>query len=139
MFLVIMRLSLRPCRSYNRMEGEEYEGLQPSKKAKAEQSFYLINRKIITFARLDEQESLKEVNRFLTDVAESISKPAHISEYEINETSLLRAKSLGYTTQAVIQFILSHAKNPPRPELEQFIQSVMETQPATRLFLLEEK
>jgi hypothetical protein len=49
----------------------------------------------------------------LTDIAEPLSKPAHINEFEISRTSLLRAKALGYTYHRITDFILRHTKNPP--------------------------
>lgn len=73
--------------------------MQPNKRVKIDPTFYLIERKIIVFAKFDENSSL---NMTLTDIAEAISKPAHINEYELNETSLLRAKALGYTCNRVM-------------------------------------
>lgn len=110
--------------------------MQPEKKVKADPSFYLIDQKIIAFAKFDEHSDL---SMFLTDIAESVSKPAHISEYDINETSLLRAKSLGYTADRVLVFLRRYSKNTIGSGLSAFVREVMETQPATKLYLFEEK
>ena len=56
--------------------------------------FYVMDKKIYIFTHT---QNYTTINIFLTDIAEPISKPAHINEFEINRTSLLRAKALGYT------------------------------------------
>lgn len=48
----------------NEEEGN-LEGMQPTKKVKIDPTFYLIDRKIIVFAKFDEQSSL---NLTLTDI-----------------------------------------------------------------------
>lgn len=58
------------------LELEKYPGSVPSKKVKIDPTFYLIDKKIIVFVKFDQDSTLTIT---LTDIAESISKPAHIS------------------------------------------------------------
>ena len=46
------------------------------KKVKLDPTFYLFGKKIIAFGKFDE---LSNLNLILTDIAESVSKPAHTS------------------------------------------------------------
>ena len=58
-----------------------FEGIHPTKKVKEDRSmtFHLIDRRIISFIKFDEHPEFHKVNMALTNIAESISKPAHIS------------------------------------------------------------
>lgn len=55
---------------------DEVSGMQPTKKVKIDPTLYLIDKKIIVFVKFDQDSALTIT---LTDIAESISKPAHIS------------------------------------------------------------
>lgn len=44
----------------------------------------------------------REVNKFLKDVCEPISKPQKVHEYVITKESLVRAQALGYKKTKII-------------------------------------
>ena len=107
---------------------ELFGRVQAMKKVKRDEpdtnaGFYIFKTKIIKFTELQDNAGL---NIILTDIAESISKPAHINEYEITKPSLLRAKALGYTWERVIDFLSDNTRNPPiHRELISMIKQVM--------------
>jgi hypothetical protein len=96
-----------------------------------------MDKKIYIFT---ETQNYAAINTTLTDIAEPISKPAHINEFEINSTSLLRAKALGYTYERIFHFLNKHMISPPiSSDLKALLQSVIDTKVVARLFLIEER
>lgn len=79
-------------------------------KQEESRDFYVMDKKIYIFT---ETRDYTNINMVLTDIAEPLSKPAHINEFEINRTSLLRAKALGYTYDRIRHFLQHHMVNPP--------------------------
>jgi hypothetical protein len=120
------------------MIGEEEQAVG-RKRVKQEQrgDFYVMDKKIYIFT---ETKDYANINMVLTDIAEPLSKPAHINEFEINRTSLLRAKALGYTYDRIAHFLSHHMVNPPiGHSLDALLRSVMDSRSTARLYLIEER
>jgi hypothetical protein len=114
---------------------KQEEGSIKQERETSSRDFYVMNMKIYIFT---ERRDYANINMVLTDIAEPLSKPAHINEFEVNRTSLLRAKALGYTYDRIANFLNHHMINPPiGHDLNALLRSVMDSKFTARLYLIE--
>lgn len=80
----------------------------------------------------------KDSYKALAEISEPKSRPTYIHEYEINQSSIIKAIALGYTKEKIISVLVKYMRNEFLPrEIEEIINTVSRKYNCAKMYLEE--